>query len=227
MCWTAERHQMYHGIYYKTGLSVGNTATRSRECLAPRLSRRLSCSQDEPVPPSSTVKAAQMVLFSLSSYKLIPRMKRMFFKNKSHFTHSTDPSPGYTPSPSSSAILQTPTRCKSTPAHPISSVPAFNIFLRVPTFISSFPQWVASSSCSSSPCSSVGSGNLYDPSSATQTDANFNITYLQGSVTGPIVWDQVGVGSYTIDNQALGMSPLCKKKRVVSHMSCSCCHRRQ
>ncbi len=97
--------------------------------------------------------------------------------------------------------------------------------MRVSTFIYSFPQWVASSSCSSSACSSVGSG--YDTSSATQTDSNFNITYLQGSVSGPIVWDQVGVGSYTIGNQALGTLPKEEKKNFFLILSCSRCDRRQ
>lgn len=30
--------------------------------------------------------------------------------------------------------------------------------------------------------------------------------YLAGSVNGPIVWDQVQIGGYTIQNQALGQS---------------------
>ena len=64
-------------------------------------------------------------------------------------------------------------------------------------------QWLASKQCSSSACSSTG-GRLYDPSTATATNTDFNIDYLAGSVSGPIYWDQVTVGGYTVDNQALG-----------------------
>lgn len=32
----------------------------------------------------------------------------------------------------------------------------------------------------------------------------FSIPYLSGSAEGPIVWDKVTIGGYTIDNQALG-----------------------
>lgn len=64
--------------------------------------------------------------------------------------------------------------------------------------------WVASKSCSTSSCSST-SGRLYDPSSSsTSTGKNFTIQYLEGSVSGPIVWDAVQVGGYSITSQALG-----------------------
>ncbi|KAF8990999.1 aspartic peptidase domain-containing protein [Cyathus striatus] len=62
--------------------------------------------------------------------------------------------------------------------------------------------WIASSSCSTSSCAQTN-GKLYNPAGATLTDETFNISYLQGSATGPIVWDTVEVGGYTIDNQAL------------------------
>ena len=70
----------------------------------------------------------------------------------------------------------------------------------------SFPQWIASTACSSSSCKAIGGSNLFNPSDAVQTGSSFNITYLQGTVAGPIIWDQVGVGGYIIDNQALGVS---------------------
>ena len=38
------------------------------------------------------------------------------------------------------------------------------------------------------------------------TGMNFSIPYLSGSAAGPIVWDQVTIGGYTINNQALGIS---------------------
>ncbi|KAI6017208.1 aspartic peptidase domain-containing protein [Pisolithus microcarpus] len=64
--------------------------------------------------------------------------------------------------------------------------------------------WVASKSCSTSSCSST-SGRLYDPSSSsTSTGKDFSIQYLQGSVSGPIVWDAVQIGGYSITSQALG-----------------------
>ncbi|KAM6494323.1 hypothetical protein JOM56_010684 [Amanita muscaria] len=44
---------------------------------------------------------------------------------------------------------------------------------------------------------------ICSPSSATQTAVTFYISYLRSSVSGPIVWDHVQVGGYTIDNQAL------------------------
>ncbi|KAF8636237.1 hypothetical protein AX17_003722 [Amanita inopinata Kibby_2008] len=62
--------------------------------------------------------------------------------------------------------------------------------------------WLASTSCSTSSCSLTG-GKLYDPSNADPTGVDFDISYLQGRVSGPIVWDRVEVGDYSIDNQAL------------------------
>jgi hypothetical protein len=76
--------------------------------------------------------------------------------------------------------------------------------------------WVASSSCSTSSCDAVG-GNLYNPSSsATPTGVEFNITYLQGSVGGPIVWDRVEVGGYAIDNQALAAATVVDQEPLSS-----------
>ncbi|KAG6856074.1 hypothetical protein H0H87_007685 [Tephrocybe sp. NHM501043] len=62
--------------------------------------------------------------------------------------------------------------------------------------------WIASKSCSASACGQT-SGHLYDPSSSTSTDKSFKIDYLQGQVSGPIVWDKFVVGEYSIENQAL------------------------
>lgn len=62
--------------------------------------------------------------------------------------------------------------------------------------------WIASTSCSSSSCSQTN-GHLYDPSGATPTNVSFSIPYLSGSAAGPIFWDNVTIGGYTIDNQAL------------------------
>ncbi|KAF8059233.1 aspartic peptidase domain-containing protein [Lyophyllum atratum] len=62
--------------------------------------------------------------------------------------------------------------------------------------------WITSRSCTSSICGQT-SGHSYDPSGSKSTGVDFNITYLQGNVKGPVVWDQVVVGGYSIDNQAL------------------------
>ncbi|KAF9532215.1 aspartic peptidase domain-containing protein [Crepidotus variabilis] len=61
--------------------------------------------------------------------------------------------------------------------------------------------WVASSSCSTSSCQ-LTNGRLYDPSNSRPTDVNFEIPYLEGSAAGPVVWDQVTIGGYSIENQA-------------------------
>jgi hypothetical protein len=66
-------------------------------------------------------------------------------------------------------------------------------------------QWVASTSCTS--CGSAG-GRLYDPSGSLDTGQSFEINYIAGIAAGPIVWDKVSVGGYTLEHQALGMSYL-------------------
>ncbi|KAJ3512984.1 hypothetical protein NLJ89_g3205 [Agrocybe chaxingu] len=62
--------------------------------------------------------------------------------------------------------------------------------------------WVASTSCSTSSCG-LTKGRLYDPSGATPTGVDFTIPYLSGLAAGPVVWDRVSVGGYTINTQAL------------------------
>ncbi|KIK91413.1 hypothetical protein PAXRUDRAFT_830863 [Paxillus rubicundulus Ve08.2h10] len=67
--------------------------------------------------------------------------------------------------------------------------------------------WIASQSCSTAPCSATN-GRLYDPSDSKPADVPFTITYLSGTVSGPIVWDQVQIGGYTISNQALAAATI-------------------
>ncbi|THH14098.1 hypothetical protein EW146_g6193 [Bondarzewia mesenterica] len=62
--------------------------------------------------------------------------------------------------------------------------------------------WIASTSCSSSVCSNTG-GRLYDPSNGVPTGFQFDIQYLAGNVSGPIYWDLIQIGGYSIGNQAL------------------------
>ncbi|KAI0689929.1 aspartic peptidase domain-containing protein [Cytidiella melzeri] len=62
--------------------------------------------------------------------------------------------------------------------------------------------WIASNSCGTQACKQAG-GNLYNPSSSTPTGQTFAITYVEGDAGGPIVWDQVDIGGYTVDAQAL------------------------
>lgn len=64
--------------------------------------------------------------------------------------------------------------------------------------------WIASSSCSTQSCRQTG-GVLYDPSKAVQTQKTFMINYVQGKVSGPIVWDTVRFGGYELVGQALGV----------------------
>ncbi|KAG6872960.1 hypothetical protein C0995_004714 [Termitomyces sp. Mi166 len=75
-----------------------------------------------------------------------------------------------------------------------------NLYLQVDTGSSDL--WIASKSCSSSLCGQTN-GHLYDPSSSTPTGQNFNIDYLKGKVSGPVVWDKFSLGGYSLDSQAL------------------------
>ncbi|KAJ7032026.1 aspartic peptidase domain-containing protein [Mycena alexandri] len=76
--------------------------------------------------------------------------------------------------------------------------------------------WIASSPCSSSDCSSTP---LYDPTAAAPTNLNFNITYLVGDVSGPIVWDTVTVGGYSVSNQALAAANVVDSEPLESQFS--------
>lgn len=75
-----------------------------------------------------------------------------------------------------------------------------NLSLQVDTGSSDL--WIASKSCSTASCSSTN-GRLYDPTSSMPTNASFTINYLSGTVSGPIVWDTVQLGTYNVQNQAL------------------------
>jgi hypothetical protein len=67
--------------------------------------------------------------------------------------------------------------------------------------LSDTAQWLAATSCSTGPCSQT-KGRLYNPAASQNTDESFSITYISGRVEGPIVWDQIEIGGYTIPNQA-------------------------
>ena len=84
----------------------------------------------------------------------------------------------------------------------MSFFPIFPIFEPLTNFANT--QWIASTSCSTLICLQT-SGHLYDPSDSHATNVNFSISYLSGSTSGPIVWDQVSIGGYVTDNQALGL----------------------
>ena len=73
-------------------------------------------------------------------------------------------------------------------------------------------QWVASSSCTT--CGGAG-GRLYDPSGSLATGKSFEINYIAGRAAGPIVWDKVSVGGYTLEHQALGTPYLARSPCVV------------
>ncbi|KAF7789932.1 hypothetical protein EIP86_000880 [Pleurotus ostreatoroseus] len=62
--------------------------------------------------------------------------------------------------------------------------------------------WLASTACGSQACKQTN-GQLYDPSQATSTNVGFTITYVEGYVSGTIVWDSVSLGGYTVGAQAL------------------------
>ncbi|KAI0666929.1 aspartic peptidase domain-containing protein [Trametes maxima] len=62
--------------------------------------------------------------------------------------------------------------------------------------------WLASTSCSTSSCNAVG-GHKYDSSQSLPTGQTTTLNYAEGQVDGPIVWDAVQFGGYSIDHQAL------------------------
>ncbi|KAI0823220.1 aspartic peptidase domain-containing protein [Trametes gibbosa] len=75
--------------------------------------------------------------------------------------------------------------------------------LQVDTGSSDLPQWIASTSCSTSSCNAAGSSK-YDPSQATPVGVPpASVSYAEGKASGPIVWDSVQLGGYSIDHQAL------------------------
>ncbi|KAJ7734565.1 aspartic peptidase domain-containing protein [Mycena maculata] len=76
--------------------------------------------------------------------------------------------------------------------------------------------WFASTSCSSSAC---GQEPPYDPSTAVPTNDEFIIQYLVGNVSGPIVWDTVTVGGYSISNQALAAANVVQSEPLSSEFS--------
>ncbi|OBZ71712.1 Chymosin [Grifola frondosa] len=75
--------------------------------------------------------------------------------------------------------------------------------------------WLASTSCSSSPCHQVG-GHLYDPTHSTPTPQAVSITYAEGDVSGPIVWDTVVLGGYSVDDQALAAASVVNNEPLTS-----------
>ncbi|KAJ7468109.1 aspartic peptidase domain-containing protein [Mycena latifolia] len=89
-----------------------------------------------------------------------------------------------------------------------------NLSLQVDT--GSSDMWIASKSCRSSVC---GQARLYDPSAATPTDFDFTISYLVGSVSGPIIWDTVTVGGYSISTQALAAADVVESEPLSSQFS--------
>ncbi|KAI0775640.1 aspartic peptidase domain-containing protein [Trametes elegans] len=62
--------------------------------------------------------------------------------------------------------------------------------------------WIASTSCATAPCNSVG-GARYDPSQSIPSGQLATVVYAEGQVDGPVVWDSVQLGGYSIDHQAL------------------------
>lgn len=77
-------------------------------------------------------------------------------------------------------------------------------------------QWLASTSCSTSACNGVGGGK-YDSSQSLPTGKTITVNYAEGEATGPVVWDAVQFGGYSIDHQALSMFILATAARPVAH----------
>lgn len=75
-------------------------------------------------------------------------------------------------------------------------------------------QWIASTSCTT--CDSAGN-RLYDPSGSLDAGEHFEINYIAGGAAGPIVWDKVSIGGYTILHQALGMPDLTRSSPQRPH----------
>ncbi|KAJ6582958.1 aspartic peptidase domain-containing protein [Mycena vulgaris] len=89
-----------------------------------------------------------------------------------------------------------------------------NLSLQVDT--GSSDMWIASSSCRSSVC---GQTPLYDSSGATDTAHSFTIQYLVGNVSGPIMWDTVTVGGYSLNSQALAAADVVESEPLASKFS--------
>ena len=59
--------------------------------------------------------------------------------------------------------------------------------------------------CGSSLCKQAGSRYDSSQSSTFQaTNQDITLSYAEGGVSGPIVWDAVSIGGYSIANQAFG-----------------------
>lgn len=119
---------------------------------------------------------------------------------------------GFIPFPCLSGATNKTCRCRSILVPPISCVPillfSLSLFLILALhslILENEIQWLASTSCSTSSCGQAKPA-LYDSSNSKPTGRDFEITYVEGKVNGPIVWDTVRIGDYEIDNQALGSS---------------------
>ncbi|KAJ7634544.1 aspartic peptidase domain-containing protein [Roridomyces roridus] len=88
---------------------------------------------------------------------------------------------------------------------------AQNFSLQVDTGSSDL--WIASTSCS------CGSVPLYDPSEAIPTGKDFNIQYLMGNVSGPVFWDTVTIGNFSISNQALAAADFVQSEPLTPQFS--------